>query len=185
MDAPARVTVGAPFDVTVTALDTHGQVAAGYAGTVTFATSDPDPGVVLPADYTFTAADGGVHTFTDTGLGETTLVTPGDQTLRVTDTAENTLSGSSSVTVSGPAPWPGRHGLGQPPSSFPASTGQAQAPTRSAPSAHEVAAVDRWFAAVPEGDEAGPTWSWVQHPARCEADAWLSDLFGREDLLLV
>jgi adhesin/invasin len=152
---------------------------------VTFSTSDPDPGVVLAADYTFTAADGGVHTFTDTGLGETTLVTPGVQTLTVTDTADHTVSGSSSVTVNGPAPWPGRHGLGQPPSSFPASTGQAQVPTRSEPSPHEVAAVDRWFAAVPEGDVAGPTWSWVKHHARREADAWLSDLFGREDLLLL
>jgi hypothetical protein len=176
---------GVPFDVTVTAVDPFGQVAVGYTGTVTFSTTDPDPTVVLPADYTFTAADGGVHTFTDTGLGETTLVTPGDQTLSVTDTADHTVSGSTRVTVSGPAPWPGRHGLGQPPSPFQASTGQAQAPTRSEPSPHEVAAVDQWFAAVPEGDEAGPTWSWVKHPARREADAWLSDLFGREDLLLV
>ena len=185
MDAPARVTAGAPFEVTVTALDAYGHVAAGYTGTVTFATSDPDPGVVLPADYTFTAADGGVHTFTDTGLGETTLVTPGDQTLTVTDTADNTLIGSTSVTVSGPAAWPGRHGLGQPPSPFPASTGQAQAPTRSDPSPPEVAAVDGWFAALPAGDEAGPTWSGVTHPARREADAWLPEAFGRADLLLV
>jgi hypothetical protein len=185
VDAPARVTAGAPVAVTVTVLANYGQVAAGYPGTGTFATSDPHPGVVWPADYTFGAADGGVHTFTDTGLGETTLVPPGDQTRSVTDTAANTLSGSRRVTVSGPAPWPGRHGLGQPPNSFPASTGQAQAPTRSAPSAHEVAAVDRWFAAVPAGDEAGPTWSWVQHPARREADAWRSDLFGTADLLLV
>jgi hypothetical protein len=33
---------------------------------------------VLPADYTFTLPDdGGSHTLTDTGLGETTLITPG------------------------------------------------------------------------------------------------------------
>jgi hypothetical protein len=36
---------------------------------------------VLPADYTFTLDDGGSHTLTDTGLGETTLITPGDQTV--------------------------------------------------------------------------------------------------------
>ena len=32
-----------------------------YVGTVTLASSDTDPGVILPADYTFTAADGGVR----------------------------------------------------------------------------------------------------------------------------
>src|SRR6516225_9910981 len=56
----ASATAGMPFDVTVTAVDPFGQVAVGYTGTVTFSTSDSDPGVVLPADYTFTADDGGV-----------------------------------------------------------------------------------------------------------------------------
>jgi hypothetical protein len=156
LTAPATVTPGVPFDVTVTAVDAFGQVAVGYTGTVTFSTSDPDPTVVLPADYTFTADDGGVHTFTDTGLGETTLLTPGDQTLTVTDTADSTLTGSTIITVSSTAPGAGPHRLGQPPSPFPASTGQAQAPTRSEPSPHEVPAVDRWFAAVPVGMRPGP-----------------------------
>jgi hypothetical protein len=94
--APGTSVAGMPFDVTVTAVDPSGQVAVGYTGTVTFTTNDPDPGVVLPADYAFTLDDGGVHTFTDTGLGETTLVTPGDQMLTVTDTADNTITGSRS-----------------------------------------------------------------------------------------
>jgi hypothetical protein len=71
------------FDVTVTAVDPFNHVAVGYTGTVTFGTSDPDPGVVLPADYAFTLADGGSHTFTDTGLGETSpshQADPGDRT---------------------------------------------------------------------------------------------------------
>ncbi len=52
-----------PFDVTVTALDAYGNVVTNYQGTITLTTTDPDPGVVLPASYTFTAADAGVHTF--------------------------------------------------------------------------------------------------------------------------
>jgi hypothetical protein len=104
LDAPASVTAGVPFDVTVTALDPFGQAALGYTGTVTFGTTDPDPGVVLPADYTFTSGDGGVHTFTDTGLGDTTLVTPGEQSLVVTDTADGTINGTSTLTVGSTAP---------------------------------------------------------------------------------
>jgi hypothetical protein len=99
LDAPAAVTAGVPFDVTVTAVDVFGQVAVGYSGTVTFSTTDLDPGVVLPADYTFTGDDGGVHTFSDTGLGETTLLTPGDQMLTVTDAVDATITGSAIVTV--------------------------------------------------------------------------------------
>jgi hypothetical protein len=83
VSAPDMVQAGVPFDVTVTAVDPFNQVAVGYTGTVTFSTSDTDPGAVLPAAYTFTLDDGGTHTFTDTGLGETTLITPGDQTLTV------------------------------------------------------------------------------------------------------
>jgi hypothetical protein len=99
VDAPATVTAGIPFDVTVTAVDPFGQVAVGYGGTVTFSTTDPDPDVVLPADYTFTSDDSGQHTFTDTGLGETTLRTPGEQLLTVTDTADGAITGSAIVTV--------------------------------------------------------------------------------------
>jgi hypothetical protein len=96
------VTSGVPFDVTVTAVDPFGQVALGYTGTVTFSTSDPDPSVVLPADYTFTASDQGAHTFS----GGFTLITPGDQTITATDTADG-FSASAVVTVQGggaPAP---------------------------------------------------------------------------------
>jgi hypothetical protein len=52
-----------------------------------------------------------VHTFTDTGLGETTLITPGDQMLNVMDTADNTITGSATITVSSTPPGPApRHG---------------------------------------------------------------------------
>src|SRR5229473_3255862 len=53
LTAPATVTAGVPFDVTVKAVDTFGQTALGYTGTVTFSTSDLDAGVVLPSAYTF------------------------------------------------------------------------------------------------------------------------------------
>jgi hypothetical protein len=109
LTAPATVQAGVPFDVTVTAVDPFNQVAVGYTGTVTFSTTDTDPGVVLPADYTFTLDDGGTHTFTDTGRGETTLITPGDQMLTVMDTADNTITGSANITVSSTPPSPGTH----------------------------------------------------------------------------
>ena len=96
LTAPDTVQAGVPFDVTVTAVDVFGQVAVGYTGTVTFGTTDTDPGVMLPPDYTFTAADGGTHTFT----GGVTLVTPGDQTLIVSDLTGG-FSASQTVTVQG------------------------------------------------------------------------------------
>jgi hypothetical protein len=84
MTAPAATVSGTPFDITVTALDPSGNTDTNYQGAVTFSTSDPDSGVVLPVDYTFTTGDGsdnGVHAFP----GGVTLLTLGDQTLTVTD----------------------------------------------------------------------------------------------------
>jgi hypothetical protein len=96
--APTSATSGTAFDITVIAVDPYGNIDINYTGTVTFTSSDTDPGVVLPANYTFTSADGGIRTFTNTGLGETTLITPGDQTLTATDTASG-MTGSATVTV--------------------------------------------------------------------------------------
>jgi streptogramin lyase len=99
--APPTAVSGTPFDVTVTALDPSGNIDTNYQGTVIFSTSDLDPGVALPADYTFTTGDGGdngVHTFS----GGVVLVTVGAQTLTGTDTL-NGISGSATVTV-GPGP---------------------------------------------------------------------------------
>jgi hypothetical protein len=104
VDAPAHVRSRSPFAVTVTALDPYGNTDSNYQGMVTFSTTDPDPGVVLPADYTFTADDAGVHTFTNTGLGETILITHGRQTVTATDTADGTITGSVWVKVKPPAP---------------------------------------------------------------------------------
>jgi hypothetical protein len=101
--APPTAVSGTPFDVTVTALDPFGNVDMKYTGITTWASSDTDPGVVLPADYTFQANDHGTHTFT----AAATLVTPGDQTLTATDTVSG-MAGSATVTVApGPRPPPG------------------------------------------------------------------------------
>jgi hypothetical protein len=99
--AASTAVSGTPFDVTVTALDASGNIDTNYQGTVTFSTNDPDPGVALPADYTFATGiggDNGVHTFS-VGV---TLVTVGDQTLTVTDTVSG-ITRSATVTV-GPGP---------------------------------------------------------------------------------
>src|SRR5262249_13063024 len=75
---PSTTPTGTPLGVVVWGLNRFGNVAPGYTGTVHFASSDPQ--AVLAADYTFTAADAGSHTFTPT------LNTAGTQTLSVTDT---------------------------------------------------------------------------------------------------
>ncbi len=82
---PSSTTAGASFSVTVTATDANGNVLTGYTGTVDFASFDPQ--AVLPANYTFTAADQGMHTFT------VTLKTAGVQALFVADTAAPTMNG--------------------------------------------------------------------------------------------
>ena len=87
-----------------TTLDVPGNTDTNYQGTVHFSSSDSDPGVILPADYTFVSGDQGVHTF----AGGFTLVTAGPQTLAATDTANPVLSGTADVDVSGgTAPPPG------------------------------------------------------------------------------
>jgi hypothetical protein len=95
--APASAASGVAFDVTVIAVDPYGNTDMNYTGTVHFTTSDMDPGVVLPADYTFQPTDAGMVTF---GSG-VTLITPGDQSLTVTDTVSG-ITGSTTVTVTGP-----------------------------------------------------------------------------------
>src|SRR5438067_5362395 len=56
------VTAGEAISLTVRAVDAFGNNVTGYKGKVKFSSTDTQAG--LPADYTFTAADAGVHTFT-------------------------------------------------------------------------------------------------------------------------
>lgn len=90
---PETWKVGVPWDFTVTATDRYGNVATGYTGTVRFTSSDPL--ALLPSNYTFVSADRGKHTF----AGAVTLRTPGGQTVTVTDVANPSLTGSTTVTV--------------------------------------------------------------------------------------
>src|SRR5262249_6616235 len=57
-----------------------------YTGTVHFASSDPK--AVLPADYTFTTVDAGVHTFT------ATLETAGVQSITARDMTNSSITGT-------------------------------------------------------------------------------------------
>jgi hypothetical protein len=91
MSVASTTPVHIPTSVVVSALDQFGNVATGYTGTVHFASSDPQS--VLPADYTFTAADAGHHTFT------VTLNTAGTQTLSITDTVNPVLSSQAQISV--------------------------------------------------------------------------------------
>ena len=82
---------GTPQSFTVTLADSFGNVATGYVGTVHFTSTDGQAG--LPANYTFTAADQGKHTF------QVTFKTTGTQSLSVTDTTNSTLKASANVSV--------------------------------------------------------------------------------------
>ena len=82
---------GVGHTVTVTALDPYGNVATSYAGTIHISSSDP--AAVLPADYTFVAADKGIHRLT------LTLKTAGSRSVTATDTATAKITGSQTVSV--------------------------------------------------------------------------------------
>lgn len=82
-----------PFKMALTIKDSISNIigALNYLGTVHFTSSDP--GAVLPADYTFTAADAGVHTF------PFTLSVLGNQTITATDTRASGFTGTTTVNV--------------------------------------------------------------------------------------
>jgi hypothetical protein len=86
-----EVNPGTAVDITVQTLDPFNNPVPGYRGTVHLSTSDP--GVTLPPDYTFTAADNGRHTFT------VIMRTVGLQTVTFTDSAAMGISGTAAVTV--------------------------------------------------------------------------------------
>ena len=87
ISAPASVRSGVAFSLTVTVQDAYGNVVTGYTGTIHFASTDGTAS--LPGNYTFTAADKGVHTFS--GL---ILRKKGNQTITITDTLNSSLTGS-------------------------------------------------------------------------------------------
>ncbi len=88
--APANVTNGVPFNVTVTALDASNATVTGYTGTVHFTSSSAG---TLPSDYTFVGGDNGSHTFS------VTLTTNGAQSITATDTGNASINGTANTTV--------------------------------------------------------------------------------------
>jgi hypothetical protein len=92
LTAPANSTAGSAIPLTLTAYNANGNVAASYTGTIHFTSTDPN--ATLRADYTFSAADLGTHTFT------ASLVQAGTKTITATDTLNgNITAGTATVTV--------------------------------------------------------------------------------------
>jgi Galactose oxidase, central domain len=93
LSTPFSATAGTSFTFTVTAVDSTGATFTGYAGTVTFTSSDPQ--AQLPANSTLTNGKG---TFSGT------LKTDGNQTITATDSAAASITGTStSIHVLAPA----------------------------------------------------------------------------------
>ncbi len=85
--------VGDAQSVTIKAVDEDGFTVSDYTGTVRFSSSDDS--ATLPNDYTFLADDQGEHTFSLA----VKFVTPGEQTLEVTDIEEFNLRGEATTEV--------------------------------------------------------------------------------------
>jgi len=97
VSAPSTVVAGSPFSATVTAVY-NGKPDTAIDGPIHFTSSDK--AAVLPTLYVFTPADAGSHTFT--GL---LLMTPGNQTMTVSDYDATPVAGSVNiVVVSAPGP---------------------------------------------------------------------------------
>ena len=87
ISAPASVTPGTAFNMTVTALDGGGNIVTSYSGTVHFTSSDA--AAVLPGNATLTNG---------TGNFSATLKTLGSQTITATDTATS-IAGSTAIAT--------------------------------------------------------------------------------------
>src|SRR3974377_1500608 len=87
---------GPPVYVEVGATDFFfGTTITNYRGTVHFTSSDPS--AVLPAPYTFTAADAGTH-----ANFNVTFNTAGNQIITATDTWNPFMTGSVTIAVAPP-----------------------------------------------------------------------------------
>jgi hypothetical protein len=91
---PSSTTAGQAGNFTVTARDPYGNIATGYLGTLHFTSSDGN--AALPANYTFTANDAGVHTFS------ATLTKAGTQFITAVDNVFASLSASETGIVVSP-----------------------------------------------------------------------------------
>lgn len=96
ISAPAKIVAGAAFGITVKALNRSNAPFGAYRGTVDFTSSDSRAIALgmLPADYTFTNSDNGVHTFTGVALASA-----GTQWLATSDISNSLISGRVKVSV--------------------------------------------------------------------------------------
>jgi len=85
LSPPTAAATGAPVTFTVYS------PSSAYRGTVTF--SSTDPLAVLPANYTFTTADAGAHSF------QATFNSAGTETIVAHDANASLITGSSTYTV--------------------------------------------------------------------------------------
>lgn len=144
--APGSTDPGAPFDATVYAVDPYGNIDSNYQGTVTWSTTDQDPNVVLPADYTFQPSDQGVVTYSSGAGNGFALYTPGDQLITLTDT-QSGITGSADVFVTSPAPTAGRgHALADQALALAIPPAHAVAPMPAEAGGTRSARIDRLFA---------------------------------------
>ena len=95
--APTNPIAGTPFDLTISALDVFGNTDPAYTGTVHLTATDKAAGIVVPSDYTFTAGDQGVHTFS----GGVTLLTAGKRTIAATTVGKFIAGKATSTVVAG------------------------------------------------------------------------------------
>src|SRR5262249_54644221 len=93
---PSTGVAATAFQFPVTVKNFKRATDTAYRGTIHFTSSDGF--AVLPADYTFTSVDSGVHTF------NATLNSSGQQTITGTDTNDATITGSLTITISNPVP---------------------------------------------------------------------------------
>jgi hypothetical protein len=91
LEAPATVVSGVPFSATVTAMY-EGKRDTVIDGPIHFTTTDK--AVILPTLYQFTPADAGQHTFNNL-----LLLTPGMQTVTVSDYDATPIAGSVNIMV--------------------------------------------------------------------------------------
>jgi hypothetical protein len=90
---PENAAVGVPTRVIVAAVDQSGHLLRNFTGTVSLSTSD-SAATGLPATYTFTSSDYGVHSF------QVTFETPDAASTPTTVTAsDGAITGSASINV--------------------------------------------------------------------------------------
>jgi hypothetical protein len=91
VSGPTATAAGAVQNYTVSVRDANGNVVTNYTGKLKFYSNDTQ--AVLPPDYSFTATDAGVHTFS------VTLNTVGVHTIYLIDAANTGIHGYVNVNV--------------------------------------------------------------------------------------